>query len=375
MQKTLPINISIIASRAVYSMYWVYLSSAYIYYIAEYSIPKYFVGYISWAFILGAASTQLPAAYIASKWGPDKTYIFGLALLSFSGIISAISPSFLILLGSRIIAGAGAGLFFSTAGYSIFYLNQKKVGFWMGIYNSFFAIGAIIGYLYSFFYTPQNWKSLIIYSSLIGLILSFIDYIVIKRSRVSILIDKKRPDLRKNVKPMLAAVALSGYWGTFYAAETLLPSYYALSSGSVIMGNELTLLLLTFSFIGGFFTYFYDKVSSKRLFLLFTVIAGGLGFLSFYSKFLVYVGLSIIGFFDEMSISSLYALSIQLSGEKYSAMALSLVNFINMILGMWVSIFFSYFMIYYRQFLWLSMFLITVFPSLILIDSYFEPKK
>ena len=66
MEKYSIVNISIIFSRAVYSMYWVYLSPAYIYYMQEFSVPKSFLGYISWSFIFGSAVTQMPAAYLAS---------------------------------------------------------------------------------------------------------------------------------------------------------------------------------------------------------------------------------------------------------------------------------------------------------------------
>jgi fatty acid desaturase len=76
-----------------------------------------------------------------------------------------------------------------------------------------------------------------------------------------------------------------------------------------------------------------------------------------------------------MAFSALYAISLQLSEEKYSAMALSVVNFINMVLGMWISIVFSYSMVYLAKYLWLLMFLITVIPSIPLLHKYFEPNK
>jgi len=369
------VSISIIFSRAVYSMYWVYLSPAYIYYMQEFSIPKSFLGYISWSFIVGSAVTQLPAAYLASCKGPVKVYLLGLFLLSFSGIFSAFSFNFQMLLITRIIAGAGAGLFFSTAGYVLSYINQKRLGFWMGVYNAAFAVGAITAYAFSMLYTYANWKVLVSLMSFFGVMVTLTDYFLLRSMNIKIEIDTKRPKITKNIKPLLVAVAISGFWGTYYAAETLLPSYFAIVNGSVKFGNEVTIMLLVFSFVGGFFNYFYDVSPSKRLFLFVTVFLGGIGFLMFSSKELFYLGLFLIGFFDEMAFSALYAISLQLSEEKYSAMALSVVNFINMVLGMWISIVFSYSMVYLAKYLWLLMFLITVIPSVPLLHKYFEPNK
>jgi MFS family permease len=369
------VSISIIFSRAVYSMYWVYLSPAYIYYMQEFSIPKSFLGYISWSFIVGSAVTQMPAAYLASYRGPVKVYLLGLFLLSFSGIFSAFSFNFQMLLITRIIAGAGAGLFFSTAGYVLSYINQKRLGFWMGVYNAAFAVGAITAYAFSMLYTYANWKVLVSLMSFFGVMVTLTDYFLLRSMNIKIEIDRNRPKITKNIKPLLVAVAISGFWGTYYAAETLLPSYFAIVNGSVKFGNEVTIMLLVFSFVGGFFNYFYDVSPSKRLFLFVTVFLGGIGFLMFSSKELFYLGLFLIGFFDEMAFSALYAISLQLSEEKYSAMALSVVNFINMVLGMWISIVFSYSMVYLAKYLWLLMFLITVIPSVPLLHKYFEPNK
>jgi len=367
-------SFSIIFSRAVYSMYWVFLSPAYIYYMQEFSLPKPFLGYISWSFIVGAAFAQMPAAYLASYKGPVKIYLIGLFLLSFSGIFSALSFNFQMLIISRAIAGAGAGLFFSTAGYAISYLNQRKLGFWMGVYNAAFAIGTIVAYLYGMIYSADNWKLLTSLISAFGVLVSFADYFLMKKLDIRIEIDKSKPKITKNIKPILVAISLSGFWGSYYAAETLLPSYFALINGSLKFGNEVTIILLIFSFIGGFFTYFYDMSRSKRLFLFITVFLGGLGFLALNLKETLYLGLFLIGFFDEMAFSSLYAISLQLSGEKYSAMALSVVNFVNMILGMWISIVFSYAMVYLPDYVWVLMFFITVLPAIPLLHRYFEPK-
>ncbi|MGC9208387.1 MAG: MFS transporter [Nitrososphaeria archaeon] len=367
---------SIIVSRAVYSMYWVYLSPAYIYILKAFSIQKYYLGYISWSFIAGAASTQIPAAYIAAKIGPEKTYISGLMLLSAAGIASVMSPTFQLLLVTRAVAGAGAGLFFSTAGYVISYLNQRRVGLWMGIYNAAFAIGAIAAYGLGMLYTESLWKPLVVLLSLLGIATSGVDFLIIRKSGIKIEIDKRRPSFKRNIKPILAAVALSGYWGSFYASETLLPSYFAYARGSLYLGNAVTILLLVFSFIGGFGTYFYDLAKRKRLFVFLVVLLGSSGYIFFVSRSLALIvaGIFLIGFFNELSLSSLYAIAVQLSEEKWSAMSLSLVNFVNMVLGMWVSILFSYLMVLSSTMLWISMFLVTVIPAVPLLNGYFEPK-
>ncbi|MEM3214950.1 MAG: MFS transporter, partial [Conexivisphaerales archaeon] len=225
------ISLSIISSRVVYSLYWVFLSPAYLLFGMSFSLSKYQLGLISWAFVIGAAAFQLPSGIIAHRIGPQKIYVIGLLILSSSSYLSAASWNIYELLVSRVLAGAGAAMFFSSAGYVLSMLNRHRVGLYMGIYNAAFSIGAALGLFWSVIYGIMYWRYAIVLAGIIGGAFSIIDYFAVKDISFN---EKNSVSFKIDRKIILFALMLSGFWGTFYAAETLLPSYFEIISRSSI---------------------------------------------------------------------------------------------------------------------------------------------
>ncbi|MGC8558752.1 MAG: MFS transporter [Nitrososphaeria archaeon] len=356
------ISWSIISSRVIYSMYWVFLSPAYLLFQASLGFSKYQLGLISWSFIIGAAAFQLPSGAVAHRVGPQRVYIAGLIILSSSSYLSAFSWNFYVLLLSRVLAGAGAAMFFSSAGYVLSILNKHRVGLYMGIYNAAFSIGAALGLFWSVLYGLMYWRNAIVLAGMIGAAFSIMDYFVVRGMSFS---EKEKVSWKLDKKVLLLSLMLSGFWGTFYAAETLLPPYFEIVVGSSIGTSGIyTSVLLLFSIPGGIATLIYDRTKRKALFLFLSVIFGGLGFALMLSRQLLIAGMAMVGFFDEMAFSALYAMSLEISSYNKGAMTLAFVNFVNMVLGMWIPLVFSYIMIISPYYLGIVMALITVLPAL-----------
>jgi len=177
--------------------------------------------------------------------------------------------------------------------------------------------------------------------------------------------EKEEVNWKIDRRVLLLALMLSGFWGTFYAAETLLPSYFQIiGHTSVSISGIYTSIMLLFSIPGSIATMIYDRTRRKALFLFFSVLMGGFGFIFMISQQLILVGMAIIGFFNEVSFSVLYAMSLEISKFNKGAITLSFVNFINMVLGMWISLVFSYIMTVSPYVLWVFMIITSVVPAL-----------
>ncbi len=126
------------------------------------------VGPDSWglllaAFLLGAGTFQVPAGLLARRYGPRRVALAGAALLAAGGLASAVAPSFAVLFTVRLIAGAGAGLFFSPAIGLVGTLYPSGArGVPVGVFSSAFSGGAAAGVFASAVLIPYvGWREAI----------------------------------------------------------------------------------------------------------------------------------------------------------------------------------------------------------------------
>lgn len=104
------------------------------------------LGIVLGAFLVGAGVFQVPAGFLAMRWGYRTTSIFALALMGTFCAASALAPTWVILAVLRFGAGAGAAFFFAPAlGLVSSYYRTGTRGPVIGIYNSGFSIGSGIG--------------------------------------------------------------------------------------------------------------------------------------------------------------------------------------------------------------------------------------
>ncbi len=109
------------------------------------------VGPVEWglligAFLVGAGLFQVPAGLLARRHGARSLALGGAGLLAAAAAIGAFAPSFAVLLVSRVVAGAGAGLFFSPAiGLVASLYPPGERGVPVGGFSSAFSAGAALG--------------------------------------------------------------------------------------------------------------------------------------------------------------------------------------------------------------------------------------
>lgn len=81
---------------------------------AEFSLSAVRLGWIVTAYLLATAVSLLPAGRVADLVGKKRVFVLGMAVFSVSSLVSAVSPSYSILLASRIVGGVGAAMGFAT---------------------------------------------------------------------------------------------------------------------------------------------------------------------------------------------------------------------------------------------------------------------
>ncbi len=354
-------SILVVISRAVYSFYWVYIAPVYLEVQMALGFSRQDIGLISWAFVVGAASFQIPSSMLSNYIGVKHEYYIGLFVLSASGLLFAASGSLFMILVSRVIAGIGAALFFSSAGHILAYASGNRVGAWMGIYNSAFSLGTVMGMAYSYTYQLIGWREAVALGSVFGSILAAVDALSIRH------LDIPAEQVRLNrgvIAPLLLGVSTAGFWGANYAAQTLMPSYLERLGEGVITSSWTTSIMLAASAVGGFFAFVFDRTKRKRVLLMIVVLFTGLGLLLLYSSYTFIEGLLIEGFFSELVFSGLYAVAIDKTGKGLATVALSSVNFMNMAFGMWIPLIFSFEMFKFPGLVWATMFAVTVLPSI-----------
>lgn len=112
------------------------------------------------SFLVGAGLFQVPAGYLARRYGARMVSLAGVALLAVGAGASAVAPDFLALLALRLLAGVGAGLFFSPAiGLVASLYPEGRRGVPVGGFSSAFSLGAALGILGSSVLVPVvGWR-------------------------------------------------------------------------------------------------------------------------------------------------------------------------------------------------------------------------
>ncbi len=314
---------SIFFARVIYAISWFYLAPAIPYIITNFKVPLNMAGLIPFSFFLGSGSMQIPSAFISSKLGSRNTLVLGLFIMSLSAFLVGTSRDFMQILIFYFTAGVGASMFFSTGAAILAYLNEKIVTTALGIYNSMFALGGILG---------LNW---IILDEKLGFFQSSVILSIL--TAFAAIINLNKPNLTMNWKiikdknSFIIGVASAGVWGIYYVVGELFPSFAKFYLNiQILQSSELTSILLLSSMLGGLLGFLGDKMDRIKLLIISSVL-GSIPALLLYTKYYI-LGIIIMGIFNEFSISIVYAIASVGKGIN-SGISLAEVNSLNILIG------------------------------------------
>ncbi len=145
----------LIALRFGYAYNWFDIGPALPRIGASFGVGPGYWGLLVAAFLIGAGASQVPAGLLARSRGERPVAFAGVGVLALAALAGAFSPTFGTLLATRVVAGIGAGLFFSPAiGWVGRLFGPGERGLPVGGFSSAFSAGAAAGVLGSALLVP-----------------------------------------------------------------------------------------------------------------------------------------------------------------------------------------------------------------------------
>ncbi len=153
-------TVTLIALRVGYAYNWFSIGPALPAIGAWFAVGPADWGLLLAAFLVGAGLLQVPAGFLARRYGARSVSLTGVALLALTSVASAFAPSFAVLFALRLGAGVGAALFFSPAiGLVASLYPSGQRGLPVGTFTTAFSGGAALGIIGSSLLVPEvGWR-------------------------------------------------------------------------------------------------------------------------------------------------------------------------------------------------------------------------
>ncbi len=252
---------------------------------ADFSVGPDAWGLLVASFLIGAGLLQVPAGLLARRYGPRTVALAGAGLLSVGALASAAAPSFLFLVATRLLAGAGAGLFFSPAiGLVGALYPEGERGVPVGVFSSAFSAGAAAGVFGSAVAIPYvGWRAAIALGGVGLVVLTAITVAVVPPSLGPAVV---RAPAAPRGPP--AAFRLRGVWAiglafvgfegaTFSTGQFVVPFGEAVRGWSSVVAGAVGTAFVLPSVLGGpIGGVAAERGGRPRLQLAIVTVAGGL---------------------------------------------------------------------------------------------------
>ena len=137
---------ALVALRIGYAYNWFDVGPALPSIGAQFSVGPAQWGLLVGAFLVGAGLLQVPAGFLARRYGARSVSLTGVAVLAVCSAACGAAPTFAVLFVLRLVAGVGAALFFSPAiGLVASLYPAGRKGIPVGGFSSAFSAGAALG--------------------------------------------------------------------------------------------------------------------------------------------------------------------------------------------------------------------------------------
>ena len=252
----------------------------------------------------------IPIGGVIAKYGPRKFVLAAFALAALGNIIGALSTSQEMLYVSRIIEGAGFGIFAPAAPSLIAsYFPPEKRGLPMGIWSTYVGAGAFLVLILTNvlvdFNEPNTWSNVWWFIAIALIIMGVLFFIFVRPEepqKPAKGAEKGHP-IREGLKSLptwLLVASFMFYTFGFIAQTTFMPTYLKTILGiDPAMANIYTSILTLAMIIGGFVAGAVLKKTKPenkpRLFLIFAVLCGIVTSLSFVYSVEMIIPFAVIG--------------------------------------------------------------------------------
>ena len=237
-------TVILIALRVGYAYNWFSIGPALLPIGAEFSVGPADFGLLIAVFLVGAGLLQVPAGFLARRYGARAISLAGVATLAVSTVASAFAPSFALLLATRLVGGVGAALFFSPAiGLVASLYPPGRRGLPVGTFSSMYSLGAGLGVLGSSLLIPiYGWREAVAFGGILLGVLTLLALPLIPRAAGA----PRPPGPRALGTRIPAALRFRGAWAVGFAfvgleGATFATGQFVVPYGQVVEGWSLGL--------------------------------------------------------------------------------------------------------------------------------------
>ena len=378
---------SLILGRVVYAINWLNIAAVFSLIASEFQLDISGLGVVTATFYIGIGAFQVPGGIIAAKKGPRLTVIYGTTIASVSALLTGFARNLAEIAVLRFLVGAGMALVFAPALVLVIKLLKKgSEGLGVGIYNSAYSLGGVIGLSgWATISIGLGWRSGLILGGLLGLgtslLLAFFAPKDNLRSDFQIDLHCLKLILSNRLLIVLSIALLGISIGSAVVQNFM--AYYLEKVGNVGVGEAgvIASLSVASAFITGPFSgRVFDRFRNVNWLLLMTgvVMAIGIGIAFIGTLYSAITSSVLVGLASGAGFTFGFAAAREANrlGSEYDTLAVSWVNSLQLS-GTFVSpLLFSYFVIAFGYgYAWLCIALIAFLLILPAVFSKISARK
>jgi len=344
---------TLVVARIIYAANFYNIAAVFTLIAADFNDNVAGLGLLSSGFLLGIGAFQIPGGVFAANEGPRKAAAFGTLLASSAVTVSALAPALGYLVLLRFVVGVGMAFVFGPGiALTAKYFKKGQESLAVGIYNSTFSLGSVIGLsAWAVLAVAVGWRPAILAGGIGGVVtgLMLLYYIPsdpdpagfrMSRSELkSILLDRRLLLMGFGVLGMNTALNIVNTFIVYYLEVNL--ALAPLSAGLVAS------LTWASGFLVSLFTgRSYDRAKHPRALFLAAATSSSVGvaMISYPNPAASVAGAVLVG--GAVGIGSTVAFSIARDVAKdhprLESLAIAWVNTIHYFGSFWSTLLFSY---------------------------------
>ena len=344
---------SLIIARIVYAVNWLNFAAIFYLMSSDVGVGISGLGPVTSVFYLGLGLLQVPGGILAARYGPKKTVVVGIFTTSLAVLGTAASSTILELEALRFVAGAGMAFVFAPGVVIVTrLLRGGKSGMGVGLFNSAFEIGGILGVFgWVVIAVTTGWRpslalSGVMYAVTGFLVLAFVprddaseEFSITRRSLGAVILDRHI---------VLLGVAILG----FSIGNTLILGFmvFYLEKSLAVNGTVAALVTALVTIVPIFTSAWggrlYDNVSQHRRMMVGAILAsaGSLAIASLGSLYAAAAAAALAGVAAGIGFTFPFAgaRDFNKAGKEYESLAIAWVNSIQLTGEFFPPLLFSY---------------------------------
>ncbi len=178
---------ALIFARIIYALNWMNLAAIFYLMVGDVGAGVSGLGTVTAAFYLGIGILQIPGGLLSAKYGPKKTVVIGIFLMSFAVLGTAEVSDILALSVLRFIVGAGMAFVFAPGIVIVTrLLRGGKSGMGVGLFNSAFDAGGLVA-IFGWVVVAEvtGWRLSLLTSGVLGLVTGVLALLLLPKDEVS----------------------------------------------------------------------------------------------------------------------------------------------------------------------------------------------